>query len=88
MPPNRKRSKRAIAVEAAKKIRMELNDAYDVAEQDEEQTHDEVQFVHAPYKSDAELLSLDDDCFFSIFNHLPLIDVRLTSFPSSSSNLD
>lgn len=45
------------------------------AGQADEQQHNEVQFVHKPYKSDATLLSLDDDCFFSIFNRLSLIDL-------------
>lgn len=73
MPPKRKR---ASAVAAAKKLRIaSVDDDDEEAEEAEKQKKNEVQFLHKPYKSDATLLSLDDDCFFSIFNRLSLIDL-------------
>lgn len=76
MPPKRKSSNRASAIAASKKLRIaSVDDDDEGAEEVEEQKQNEVQFVHKPYKSDATLLSLDDDCFFSIFNRLSLGDL-------------
>lgn len=77
MPPKRKRPERASAIAAAKKLRVALADdgGESGADEAKEQKHNEVQFVHEPYNSDAKLLSLVDDCFFSVFDRLTLHDL-------------
>lgn len=75
MPPKRKRSKRASSKAKPKKLRTALtdddndDDAMDVEVPKSNEVH------HPPYKSDATMMSLNDDCFYTIFKELTLSDL-------------